>query len=171
MPWYPAYVGIGSNLEQPIEQVRRALAALNGITLTRLERCSSLYRTEPFGPPQQPQYVNAVAGLLTQLGVRTLFEALRTLEVQLGRQPPSERWGPRIIDLDLLMYGQLTLQQPDLTLPHPGIVQRNSVLYPLRELAPELSVPGFGRVAMLAERVASAGIWRLEDETTTEHGA
>jgi 2-amino-4-hydroxy-6-hydroxymethyldihydropteridine diphosphokinase len=169
MQWYPAYVGIGSNLEQPIVQVRRALAALDGITLTRVERCSSLYRSEPFGPPQ-PQYVNAVAGLLTQLGVHALFEALRTLQVQLGRQPPPERWGPRIIDLDLLMYGQLTLQEPDLTLPHPGIVQRNFVLYPLRELAPELSVPGLGPVGMLAERVDSAGIWRLDNETTA-HGA
>jgi 2-amino-4-hydroxy-6-hydroxymethyldihydropteridine diphosphokinase len=170
MPWYPAYVGIGSNLERPIEQVRRALDGLAGITLTRLERCSSLYRSEPLPSVQQPQYVNAVAALLTQLEVRPLFDALRALEVQLGRQPPRERWGPRIIDLDLLMYGQLTLQEPDLTLPHPGIVQRNFVLYPLRELAPELSVPGCGRVAMLAERVDRAGIWRLDDETRT-HGA
>src|SRR5580658_4033993 len=170
MQWYPAYVGIGSNLEQPIEQVRRALAALNGITLTRVERCSSLYRSEPLPSVQQPQYVNAVAALLTQLEVRPLFDGLRTLEVQLGRQRPREHWGPRIIDLDLLMYGQLTLQEPDLTLPHPGIVQRNFVLYPLRELAPELNIPGCGRVAMLADRVDRAGIWRLDDETTA-HGA
>jgi 2-amino-4-hydroxy-6-hydroxymethyldihydropteridine diphosphokinase len=167
MRWQPAYVGIGSNLKQPAIQVRRALQALSDLPQTRVELKSSLYGSEPLGPVPQPQYVNAVAGLLTQLEVRTFFEALRDLETRLGRQAPRERWGPRLIDLDLLLFAEQRLDIPELTLPHPGIVQRNFVLYPLRELAPELTVPGCGRVAVLAARVDPAGIWRLSDETIT----
>jgi 2-amino-4-hydroxy-6-hydroxymethyldihydropteridine diphosphokinase len=167
MIWIPAYVGIGSNLQQPIEQVRRALEALAALPQTRLESRSALYGSVPFGPPEQPSYVNAVAALLTRLAVRPLFDALRELEVRLGKQPPPQRWGPRVIDLDLLMYGSLRIQEPDLTLPHPGIVQRNWVLYPLCDVASEVSVPGCGRVGTLARRVESAGIWRLNDNTTT----
>jgi 2-amino-4-hydroxy-6-hydroxymethyldihydropteridine diphosphokinase len=166
MRWNPAYVGIGSNLQQPAKQVHRAFAALATIPLTRLEISSSLYGSEPL-VPAQPQFVNAVAGLLTQLEVLPFFEALRGLEVLLGRQPPPrERWGPRLIDLDLLLFGQLRLDGSELTLPHPGIVQRNFVLYPLCEVAPDLNVPGCGRVAALAAGVQSAGVWRLNDETT-----
>jgi 2-amino-4-hydroxy-6-hydroxymethyldihydropteridine diphosphokinase len=170
MPWTPAYVGIGSNLQQPLEQVLRAFALLAKLALTRLEVRSSLYESEPMGPAEQPRFINAVAGLLTQQELRPLFEQLRTLELQLGKQPPPVRWGPRIIDLDLLLYGQQCVQDPDLTLPHPGIVQRNFVLYPLRDVAPDLRIPGRGRVGTLAAGVDTAGIWRLNDDITT-HGA
>ena len=170
MRWNPAYVGIGSNLQQPAKQVHRAFAALATIPLTRLEISSSLYGSEPL-VPAQPQFVNAVAGLLTQLEVLPFFEALRGLEVLLGRQPPPrQRWGPRLIDLDLLLFGQQRLDSSELTLPHPGIVQRNFVLYPLLEVAPELNVPGCGRVAELAARADCAGIWRLDGHPIT-HGA
>jgi 2-amino-4-hydroxy-6-hydroxymethyldihydropteridine diphosphokinase len=170
MPWQPVYVGIGSNLEQPVQQVRRALAALGALSQTRLELTSSLYRSVPLpaGPVPQPQYVNAVAGLLTQLEVRSFLALQRELEIRLGRLPPRERWGPRLIDLDLLLFGQQSIEEPELTVPHPGIVQRNFVLYPLRDVAPELRIPGRGRVATLAARVDSAGIWRLDDCTTTQ---
>jgi 2-amino-4-hydroxy-6-hydroxymethyldihydropteridine diphosphokinase len=170
MTWFPAYVAIGSNQNEPIEQVRRALDALEGLPQTRLECRSALYGSEPLGLVEQPSFVNAVAALLTRLAVRPLFQALRDLELLLGKQPPQQRWGPRIIDLDLLIYSGLRLQEPDLTLPHPGIVQRNFVLYPLRDVAPELNVPGCGPVRLLASRVESAGIWRL-NEDTTKHGA
>jgi 2-amino-4-hydroxy-6-hydroxymethyldihydropteridine diphosphokinase len=144
-------------------QVPRALNALRDLPHTRLERSSSLYGSKPFGPVvQQPPYVNAVAALLTQLQVQPFFDALRALESRLGRRRPSERWGPRIIDLDLLLFGQQRLDTAQLTLPHPGIVQRNFVLYPLCEVAPELRVPGSGAVTVLAARVASTGIWRYE---------
>jgi 2-amino-4-hydroxy-6-hydroxymethyldihydropteridine diphosphokinase len=155
-------VGVGSNLEEPASQVSRALNALRDLPQSRLERSSSLYGSKPLGPVAQPPYVNAVAALLTRLEVRAFFDALRALERQLGRQPPRQRWGPRIIDLDLLLFGQQRLASPELTLPHPGLMQRNFVLYPLREVAPELRVPGSGRVTALAERVESAGIWRYE---------
>ncbi|HEV7986378.1 MAG TPA: 2-amino-4-hydroxy-6-hydroxymethyldihydropteridine diphosphokinase [Steroidobacteraceae bacterium] len=162
MLWHPAYVGLGSNLDDPAAQVRRALAALGEMPGTRLVRRSSLYGSKPMGPVAQPDYVNAVAGLLTQLEVADFFARLRELERSLGRVPPREYWGPRRIDLDLLQFAQLRLDGEQLRLPHPGIVERNFVLYPLAEVAPELPVPGFGLVAELVARVSPEGIWRLD---------
>jgi 2-amino-4-hydroxy-6-hydroxymethyldihydropteridine diphosphokinase len=170
MLWHPAYVGIGSNLDGPAGQVRRALAALADVPQTRLVLQSSLFGSRPLGPAAQPDFVNAVAGLLTQLDAGSFFSALRALETGLGRRPPRVRWGPRVIDLDLLVFGEQTLDSPELTLPHPGIVRRNFVLYPLFEVAPGLNVPGCGRVAELAARAESAGIWRLDDKSIA-HGA
>ena len=170
MQWRPAYVGLGSNLDDPRLQIRRALAALEGLPHTRLERYSSMYGSRPLGPAAQPDFVNAVAGLLTQLPATAFFGALRALEAALGREPPRVRWGPRRIDLDLLLFDAERLDSAELTLPHPGIVQRNFVLYPLLEVAPELNVPGRGSVAELAARVDSAGIWRL-DNNPKAHGA
>jgi 2-amino-4-hydroxy-6-hydroxymethyldihydropteridine diphosphokinase len=170
MLWHPAYVGLGSNLDEPASQVRRALAALRELPQTRLVLTSSLYGSKPLGPAAQPDFVNAVAGLLTQLAASTFFSALRALEAGLGREPPRVRWGPRRIDLDLLVFGAERRETPELTLPHPGIVQRNFVLYPLFEVAPGLEVPGCGGVAELAARADRAGIWRLDDEPI-KHGA
>ncbi len=163
MLWHAAYVGIGSNLDQPADQVQRALHALSGLPQTRLVLQSSLYVSKPLGPAMQPDFVNAVAALLTQLPAVAFFGALRALERALGREPPRLRWGPRRIDLDLLLFDAEQLDSAELTLPHPGIVQRNFVLYPLLEVAPELNVPGRGRVAELAARVDAAGIWRLDN--------
>jgi 2-amino-4-hydroxy-6-hydroxymethyldihydropteridine diphosphokinase len=165
MLWHPAYVGLGSNLDEPALQVQRALAELARLPQSRLIRQSSLYVSKPLGPVAQPDFVNAVAALLTQLEVGDFFGRLRALEQQLGRAPPRERWGPRRIDLDLLLFAQLRLDGPELQLPHPGIVERNFVLYPLAEVAPELPVPGCGRVAELVARVSSEGIRRLEHQT------
>ena len=165
MLWHPAYVGLGSNLDEPAVQVRGALAALGKIPATRLVRASSLYGSRPMGPVSQPDFINAVAGLLTQLEVGDFFSQLRALEGQLGRLPPRERWGPRRIDLDLLVFAQLRIDTPELQLPHPGIVERNFVLYPLAEVAPELPVPGCGRIAELLARVTPEGLWRLDSDT------
>ena len=163
MLWHPAYVGLGSNLDDPEAQLRRALAALPGLPHTLLVRASSLFGSKPLGPAAQPDYVNAVAGLLTQLAAPEFFDALRALESALGREPPRVRWGARLIDLDLLLFGAQQLSSPGLTLPHPGIVQRNFVLYPLLQVAPGLYVPGCGWVSELAARADTAGIWRLDD--------
>ena len=165
MLWHPAYVGLGSNLDDPAAQVRRAFAALGQIPATRLVRESSLYGSRPMGPVLQPDFINAAAGLLTQLEVGDFFAHLQALERQLGRLPPRERWGPRRIDLDLLVFSQLRIDTPALQLPHPGIVQRNFVLYPLAEVAPELPVPGCGRIADLLARVNPEGLWRLDSNT------
>ncbi|HEY1726586.1 MAG TPA: 2-amino-4-hydroxy-6-hydroxymethyldihydropteridine diphosphokinase [Steroidobacteraceae bacterium] len=170
MLWHPAYVGVGSNLDEPSDQVRRALSALSALPEVRCVSVSSLYGSRPLGPQAQPDFVNAAAGLLTQLEPSTLLAQLRALEARLGREPPAVRWGPRRIDLDLLVFAQQRTQDPQLTLPHPGIVQRNFVLYPLLEIAPELNVPGWGRVAELAARADPAGIWRLDGKPIM-HGA
>jgi 2-amino-4-hydroxy-6-hydroxymethyldihydropteridine diphosphokinase len=165
MLWHPAYVGLGSNLDEPAMQVRRALKALAGLPQTRLVRWSHLYGSTPMGPVKQPDFINAAAGVLTQLEAPQFFGELRALERELGRLPPRERWSARRIDLDLLLFAQVRQQGPELQLPHPGIVDRNFVLYPLSEVAPELPVPGYGRVAELAARVSSMGIWRLDSDT------
>jgi 2-amino-4-hydroxy-6-hydroxymethyldihydropteridine diphosphokinase len=163
MPWHPAYVGLGSNLEEPARQVGRALKALSGLPETQLCRRSSLYGSRPLAGLAQPDYVNAAAELLTRLEVHPFFDALRTLEIRLGRPVSRERWGPRCIDLDLLLFGELQLTEGALRLPHPGMFTRNFVLYPLAELAPELTIAGHGRVVDLAARVGRDGIWPLED--------
>ncbi len=159
--WLPAYVGVGSNLAQPAEQVTRALRALASLPGSILVVSSPLYRTRPLGDLAQPAFVNAVAGLLTQSTPEELLAALRALERELGREPPRERWGPRIIDLDLLVVGRETRATDSLTLPHAGIAARDFVLYPLADIAPDLEVPGLGRVAGLRDRVANRGIERL----------
>jgi 2-amino-4-hydroxy-6-hydroxymethyldihydropteridine diphosphokinase len=159
--WRPAYVGVGSNLEDPRAQVVNAMSRLAQLPLTRVELTSPLYRSRPLGPIAQPDFVNAVAGLLTQLEAEALLAELRGLEGALGRPAAHERWGPRVIDLDLLSYGRERRSAPALTLPHPGIPERNFVLYPLADIAPDLDLPGLGRVAGLAGRVGAEGLARL----------
>jgi 2-amino-4-hydroxy-6-hydroxymethyldihydropteridine diphosphokinase len=158
--WRPAYVGIGSNLDDPRVQVERAIERLRMLPDTRLVARSRCYGSEPFGPVRQAAFVNAVAGLLTTLEPEALLAELRKVEATMGRER-RERWGPRIIDLDLLVLGTERRSDERLTLPHAGIVERNFVLYPLAEIAPDLEVPGLGRVAGLARRVAATGIWPL----------
>jgi 2-amino-4-hydroxy-6-hydroxymethyldihydropteridine diphosphokinase len=145
----PAYVGLGSNLEDPVRQITLAFELLNGIEDTQLVAWSSLYESAPFGPVEQPSFVNAVALLDTNLGSRTLLRILQAIEDSQGRKREI-RWGPRILDLDLLVHGDREIHEPNLTLPHPGIAERNFVLLPLREIAPDLVIPGLGRVADIA---------------------
>jgi len=159
--WQPAYVGIGSNLDEPRVQVERALAALERLPRSRLVLRSPLYRTAPLGDAAQPPYVNAVAALLTQLAPEELLAELRRLETELGRAPVRERWGPRRIDLDLLVLGRETRATEALNLPHPGMAERDFVLYPLADIAPDLEVPGLGRVGALRARVTNRGVHRL----------
>jgi 2-amino-4-hydroxy-6-hydroxymethyldihydropteridine diphosphokinase len=159
--WVPAYVALGSNLDDPREQVERGMAALAGLSDTRLVLRSSLYRTRPFGPVEQPDFINAAAGLLTRLEPAAFLAQLKALETQLGRERPVVRWGPRRIDLDLLVHGGARIAEPDLEVPHPGIPERAFVLVPLAEFAPDLVVPGLGRVRDLLARVDSADLERL----------
>jgi 2-amino-4-hydroxy-6-hydroxymethyldihydropteridine diphosphokinase len=156
--WQPAYVGVGSNLNDPQQQVRRACEQLAQLPQTRRMLVSRLYRSRPFGPVAQPEFINAVVALLTQLAAPELLGHLRRLESAAGRPAQRERWGPRVLDLDLLAYGRERRADVSLTLPHPGIVERNFVLYPLADIAPDLEVPGLGRVAELRGRVSSEGI-------------
>jgi len=159
--WQPAYIGIGSNLSDPRTQVMNARWRLAQVPRTRVILTSRLYRSRPFGPVAQPDFVNAVVGALTQLDPAALLGELRSIETAMDRPPEHERWGPRVIDLDILSYGREQRSEAVLTLPHPGIVERNFVLYPLAEIAPDLELPGLGRVAVLAGRLTTEGLTLL----------
>jgi 2-amino-4-hydroxy-6-hydroxymethyldihydropteridine diphosphokinase len=159
--WRPAYVAVGSNLNQPRQRVIEAFERLATLRETRLELRSRTYLTRPMGPQDQPDFVNAVAGLLTRLPARELLDALLDIERAMGRDR-GERWGPRIVDLDVLWMTGATIDEPGLTLPHPGVSERNFVLYPLSDIAPTLLIPGHGPVVDLKSRVDSGGISVLE---------
>ncbi len=159
--WVPAYVGLGSNLNDPCAQVQRGFEALSHIPQTLLIARSSLYRTPPLGPQDQPDFINAAAGLLTRLDPEELLREMKRCERELGRESAAVRWGPRIIDFDLLVYGDRRIDAAQLRVPHPGIQARNFVLYPLAEIAPELNVPGAGSVSELLRRAAATQIQKL----------
>ena len=159
----PAYVGLGSNLDDPAMQLRRAFDALRALPQTRLVARSALYQNPPMGPVGQPDYVNAVAGLLTTLAPDALLVALQTIEDRHGRRRDGSRWGPRVLDLDLLLYGDRRLQSETLTLPHPGLAERAFALWPLAEVAPDLRLPDGARVASLAAALGNADLRRLDD--------
>ena len=148
--WRPAYIGIGSNLDGPARQVDTAFENIAELPETRLIGRSSLYRSAPFGGIEQPEFVNAVAAILTRLPAKQLLEGLKAIERSRGRDHAGVRWGPRVIDLDLLAYSGAVIADDGLAVPHPGIAERNFVLLPLRELAPDLNIPGLGRVATIS---------------------
>jgi 2-amino-4-hydroxy-6-hydroxymethyldihydropteridine diphosphokinase len=163
MPPVTAYVGLGANLDDPVKQVQRACVELKSISSTRVLACSPLYKSAPLGPQDQPDYINAVAALQTSLSPPELLAALRAIESQHGRQRDGSRWGPRTLDLDMLLYGDLQQAMPELTLPHPGLHERAFVLYPLYDVAPELEIPGRGSLRALRELVSGAPPVRLDD--------
>lgn len=144
--WFPAYVGIGSNLGGPAGQVEDALGLVAEIDGVRLVTTSSLFRSGAYGGVEQPDFVNAVAAVVTTLTPAELLVRLQAIETRQGRERGEIRWGPRVIDLDLLVYSSVEMDTPDLALPHPGIAERNFVLLPLVEIAPDLVIPGLGRV-------------------------
>ncbi len=161
--WRPGYVAIGSNLGTPSLRVLEAFERLTAWSAVASLRRSQLYRSVPMGPPDQPQYVNAAAGFLTQLGARELLAGLLGIEQAMGRDRRA-RWGPRIIDLDLLWLVDAAIDEPGLTVPHPGVSMRNFVLYPLNDIAPALNIPGLGNVQRLLQGVGADGISVLESE-------
>jgi 2-amino-4-hydroxy-6-hydroxymethyldihydropteridine diphosphokinase len=146
----PAYVGLGANLGDREATIRRAVELLGA------RRVSALRETEPWGYADQPRFLNGVAELETDEGPRALLERLLAVERELGRTREGPRYGPRTIDLDLLLYGEQTIREPGLTVPHPRLHERAFVLEPLAELAPGLVVPGLGTVEGLLARLQSA---------------
>ena len=144
-----AYIGIGSNLDDPVRQVKEALEELDTIPDSVLIGQSSLYTSKPMGPADQPDYVNAVASLDTLLSADELLQALQKIEQRLGREPGGEKWGPRVIDLDLLLYGKKKLSTDTLTVPHPGLHERDFVIIPLAEIAGNMTIPGKGALSTL----------------------
>ena len=143
-----SYIGLGSNLEQPIEQLKSALQLMAQLPASELQACSPFYRSRAIGPGVQPDYINAVAQLDTLLEPKQLLGLLQDIEQQHGRLR-MERWGPRTLDLDLLLFDQLTLDTPELQLPHPRMQQRDFVLVPLHDICPQLRLPNGAVVAEL----------------------
>ncbi|MCB1775283.1 MAG: 2-amino-4-hydroxy-6-hydroxymethyldihydropteridine diphosphokinase [Gammaproteobacteria bacterium] len=154
------YLGIGSNLQQPVGQVEAAIDALRRLPSSQLLSVSPLYRSAPMGPAAQPDYVNAVAALSTTLVPETLLDALQAIEAAQGRVR-GERWGPRTLDLDILLYGDHVIDSPRLRVPHPGIAERAFVLVPLGDIAPALQVPGVGPIARLLNRETRSQVERI----------
>lgn len=134
------YIGLGSNLADPAGQLRSALSAIEQIAEIQLTRCSPFYSSAPVGPGEQPDYVNAVAAVDTALPAESLLGALQAIENNHGRKR-TLRWGARTLDLDILLFGDQTLATARLRVPHPRIAERNFVLVPLADLAPELIMP------------------------------
>ncbi len=157
-----AFVGLGANLGDAAETVRGALRALALMPGVSLVRASSLYRTPAWGIEQQPDFINAVAMLETTLEPEALLEALLGMEREFGRdRDAASRWGPRTLDLDVLLYADLCMSSTSLTLPHPHMHERAFVLVPLLELVPEVVIPGRGPARDAASGVTTSGIWRL----------
>lgn len=160
--WLPAYVGIGSNLDDPAARVTAAIEALRGRSGVRAFTASSLWRSAPVGTGPQPDYVNAVAGFLWRGEAAALLEVLLDTERRHGRVRDGVRWAPRRLDLDLLMLSDLVIDSPRLTLPHPRMAERAFVLRPLAEIAPCLVVPGAAAVGALLNGVADQRIERMD---------
>jgi len=161
------YVGLGSNLADPRAQVERALRALAALPHTRLVQRSRLYRSVPWGRADQAEFVNAVVALQTELTPRELLEALLAIERAAGRARDATRWGPRVLDLDILVFGDRLIDEPGLHVPHPHLRERAFVLLPLAEMAPDLIVPGHGRVDDLARRIDASTCRPLEIASVT----
>jgi 2-amino-4-hydroxy-6-hydroxymethyldihydropteridine diphosphokinase len=159
--WRPAYVAIGSNLGSPRDRVLEAMERLAALSAPNTLLRSHLYLSRPMGPQDQPDFVNAAAGLLTRLSPQQLLAVLLDIERSMGRNR-CERWGPRVIDLDLVWMVDATVNEPGLTVPHPGVSIRNFVLYPLADIAPTLMIPGMGSVLDLKRSVGGDGISVLE---------
>lgn len=153
-----ACIALGSNLDDPAAQIQHAVDALATLPHSTLVACSPLYRTAPVGPQDQPDFINAAALLDTTLSPLALLDALQALEQAAGRER-RRHWGERTLDLDLLLYGDQTLDLPRLTVPHPRLHERAFVLVPLFALAPSLVLPDGTSLASLRQQCDDAGVW------------
>ena len=157
---HTAFIALGSNLQDPAAQIRRAFDEISALPEVRLIRTSSLYRTAPVGYDNQPDFINAVAEVSTSRAPHDLLRAILHIEHLHGRERPFPN-APRVLDLDLLLYDDLILDSAELTLPHPRMHQRGFVLMPLAEIAPQLMIPGEGMVAALVSQVRDQGVEKL----------
>ena len=157
-----AFIGLGSNLDRPEQQIRQALFELDGIEHSHLAGQSPLYGSSPVGPPGQPDYVNAVARLDTSLDAHALLDALHAIEHSHGRVR-GEYWGARTLDLDLLLYGDRQIHSATLNVPHPQLHLRAFVLVPLHDLAADLVLPGLGPLKDYLPQSPGQDLWRLPE--------
>lgn len=150
------YIAVGSNLASPLNQVNAALAALGEIPQTAVVAVSSFYRTPPLGPQDQPDYLNAAVALDTELTPEALLDNTQRIELQQGRVRKAERWGPRTLDLDIMLFGSLILNSERLTVPHYDMHNRGFMLWPLAEIAPDLTFPDGTSLTTLLQRLDCA---------------
>jgi 2-amino-4-hydroxy-6-hydroxymethyldihydropteridine diphosphokinase len=155
------YIGLGSNLELPERQIQAACDSLATLPDSVFVRCSSLYQSQPMGPQDQPDYVNAVALIKTELSPETLLHQTQLIESQQGRTRKANRWGPRTLDLDILLFGQHNIDNEQLTVPHSGMKQREFVLYPLYEITPDLTLPCGEKLSDLVLRCPINGLQKM----------
>ncbi len=156
------YIAIGSNLNDPVSQAHNAIEALKHLPHSRLLNASSLYSSRPMGPKEQPDYVNAVVAIKTQLTAIELLNATQHIEHEHGRIRKQERWGARTLDLDILLYGDEIIESERLTVPHYGMKSREFVLYPLAEIAPNLVFPDGTALAHLLNKVDKNGLTPIQ---------
>lgn len=157
--WWPAYVGIGSNLGDPQQHLAGARSAIAALDDVLLVLTSPIYRTDPWGKEDQPRFLNQAVGLLVQLEPAELLRRLQAIERAHGRDRGSEeRWGPRPLDLDLIAFAGRQIHEPGLQLPHPRANERAFVLGPLADIAPDLMLPGYGRVRNLLKVLDLSGL-------------
>ncbi|ENO1848197.1 2-amino-4-hydroxy-6-hydroxymethyldihydropteridine diphosphokinase [Vibrio vulnificus] len=156
-----AYIAIGSNLADPVSQAKSAIDALKMLPKSRLLIASQLYSSSPMGPQDQPDYINAVAAIETELTPLELLDCTQAIELEQGRVRKEERWGPRTLDLDIILYGDEVIDSERLTIPHYGMKEREFVLYPLAEIAPNLTLPDGTELSQLLTIVDKngLGIW------------
>ncbi|RWR00480.1 2-amino-4-hydroxy-6-hydroxymethyldihydropteridine pyrophosphokinase [[Pantoea] beijingensis] len=152
------YIALGSNLADPLHQVQNALDALDALPDSRMLACSSFYRTPPYGPPDQPDYLNAVIALDTLLPPETLLDNTQRIELQQGRVRKAMRWGARTLDLDILLYGSLTLHNERLIVPHYDMKNRAFMLVPLVEIAPDIMFPDGTRAKDILDTLDASDI-------------
>jgi len=158
------YIGVGSNLGNPVKKARQAIAALSQLDNCRVLASSSLYSSKPMGPQEQPDYINAVVKLTTELAPIALLDQLQHIEQHSGRVRKDERWGPRTLDLDILLIDDLIIDEPRLTVPHYGMHLREFVLYPLYEIAPQLLLPNDVTLKHLVDECPRNGLEIFTDD-------
>ncbi|NBD00337.1 2-amino-4-hydroxy-6-hydroxymethyldihydropteridine diphosphokinase [Atlantibacter hermannii] len=154
------YLAIGSNLASPLEQVNAALAALADIPESQLVAVSDFYRTPPLGPQDQPDYLNAAVALETTLAPEVLLDHTQRIERQQGRERKAHRWGPRTLDLDIMLFGEMQIATPRLTVPHYDMKNRAFMLLPLAQIAPDLRFPDGDKLSVLLANLDHSGISR-----------
>ncbi len=158
-----AFVGLGGNVGDVASTLAEAIWAMDSLPQTSVRNQSGLYRSPPWGRTDQPHFINAVVELQTRMAPIVLLDSLVEIEEKLGRvRNPDDRWGPRRIDLDLLVFGDQSLQSPGLQVPHPRLHERGFVLVPLAEIAPGLEIPGLGRVSDLLAAIDASGVEAID---------
>ncbi|MBT4838516.1 MAG: 2-amino-4-hydroxy-6-hydroxymethyldihydropteridine diphosphokinase [Methylococcales bacterium] len=155
------FIGIGSNLNQPLQQIKTAIETLQKYTFIDVVKVSCLYYSKPLDNKAQPDYINGVILLKTNLSALDLLDVLQQIENQHGRDRSAERWSSRPLDLDILLYGSQQINNERLQIPHPGVGVRAFVLLPLAELAPDLTIPGLGKLKLLVKTCPTEGLQKI----------